>query len=858
MIRPALEMPRVFISHATADTRDRETALVLKAGLEHAGAKCWIAPESIAAGDEWERQIVVAVSRECTHFVVVLSAAALQSKWVAREIELAQQRRELDPSFLICPIVIGRLGTHPLASLQAIIYHADPDVLIESVCATIGLRYHPLEDSLRAYLDAHGGARGDDHELRRMRLDVEVKLGARRVPLSDVLAQHRHVLVHGAPGSGKSVFLRKLLRRRAAALRDALGGAEDPKGDLQSLPVHLELGLLQGTHHRLADYVVERLGLSGEPLGALDRVLARFELMLLLDGLNELPRSDRRPVLLEIIHFVQSLAVRRNGSRVAVVVTSRSYGLHDELQQLEHEGFVAVEILPLDPDQMVSELAANLSMSRAEARDLLHTLDQKLRLFLATAQHLDYVIRWCRDAQSRGDGLGLGLRTRGQLLDYIVQDRLQTIGEAERETVAASLGALAYATGNSAVFFDVADVTAAAVHGAGQVPLVRPSDVVSVIFESGLVTRVEGRCRFDHHSFQQYFLAREMTRRMDELDEYIRGELWHEPLVIMAGLLERQQLHVLLARLAGNPLLYAYVVANVDEPELAKRFLEDRVSGFTFEVRHVALRMARLLAALAIAWVLALPVLIVALVQARRPWARLLVICSAFAYLAGGLPLLLRWHAHRFGRRLAALRNDALPGLVAINRVLPAQGALALIRDELASILSTLTDDRGYDEADPRVRFVSEALDVVESAADTVSFLSEDEMLEQVGDPLVAAIIDPTAISTGGVDALCARARFGADLAARQNALDVLAKVYSARPELRSLVICLLETLLLDADQPQGVRLHAARTCRRLRIPIPTATGRGLFNRFRALLAWLRSLLRTGVAPRGRDAGGDR
>ena len=79
---------QVFISHATADA---QFAHRLADDLQRLGVQVWIAPESIRPGESW----VSAIERgleESSHMVVVLTPAAMESKWVQKETDVAIAR----------------------------------------------------------------------------------------------------------------------------------------------------------------------------------------------------------------------------------------------------------------------------------------------------------------------------------------------------------------------------------------------------------------------------------------------------------------------------------------------------------------------------------------------------------------------------------------------------------------------------------------------------------------------------------------------------------------------------------------------------------------------------------------------
>jgi len=79
----------VFISYATAD---RRIATATCRNLEDTGIDCWIAPRDVNPGESWPAAVTSAIERSRV-MVVVLSAAAMRSDDVVREITLAAEER---------------------------------------------------------------------------------------------------------------------------------------------------------------------------------------------------------------------------------------------------------------------------------------------------------------------------------------------------------------------------------------------------------------------------------------------------------------------------------------------------------------------------------------------------------------------------------------------------------------------------------------------------------------------------------------------------------------------------------------------------------------------------------------------
>lgn len=93
----------VFISYAS---QDAETAQRICAAIEAAGVSCWMAPRDVTPGAQYADAIVRAIN-EAQAVVLVLSAAAISSSHVGREVERAASKRK--------PIIAFRLDAETLS-----------------------------------------------------------------------------------------------------------------------------------------------------------------------------------------------------------------------------------------------------------------------------------------------------------------------------------------------------------------------------------------------------------------------------------------------------------------------------------------------------------------------------------------------------------------------------------------------------------------------------------------------------------------------------------------------------------------------------------------------------------------------
>lgn len=198
------DKPSVFISHTTSDLRDLQLAHDLAQGLLARGAAVWIAPDSIPVGSKWEPHIVSGIMEKCTHFLIIISAAAVKSEWVLKEIQLAQVRFSNASSFAIIPLEVGRVGDYPGSdftnSFQKVTYHGELGTQIEAVAAAMGLRPTVLNSFRSLIEEKTEGFVGRDFVF---------------TAADKFMAEHDsgYFIVEGEPGVGKSSILAEFVRR---------------------------------------------------------------------------------------------------------------------------------------------------------------------------------------------------------------------------------------------------------------------------------------------------------------------------------------------------------------------------------------------------------------------------------------------------------------------------------------------------------------------------------------------------------------------------------------------------------------------------------------------------------------------
>ena len=134
-------MQTVFISHAN---QDAQFAHRLADDLRRLGVQVWIAPESIRPGEGWVRAIERGLA-ESSHVLVVLTPAALESKWVEKETDVAIAR-ERKGRIEVIPLDVEPCQVPLLlSSYQMVSFRRDYEAGLSQLADILGVRVPPPE-----------------------------------------------------------------------------------------------------------------------------------------------------------------------------------------------------------------------------------------------------------------------------------------------------------------------------------------------------------------------------------------------------------------------------------------------------------------------------------------------------------------------------------------------------------------------------------------------------------------------------------------------------------------------------------------------------------------------------------------
>jgi formylglycine-generating enzyme required for sulfatase activity len=430
------------------------------------------------------------------------------------------------------------------------------------------------------------------------------KTEVQREPVDDLrtaVREHRRVILLGDPGSGKTTTLWRMAHDYATAARD---DARAP------LPVLVPLGGYTDDEPFEA-YLGRHLG----PLASyLDTYRASGRLILLLDGLNEMPQAGYA----ERVRRIQETLDRCTNQSEIVVVTCRPLDYVVKLKRLQK-----VEVAPLDGVRIHAFLRNYLGdatgerlfwrMAGDEVRELWETWRQSEETWEAfwTAKEMpdnvsvnttwrqDWLWRELREefppllamgrnpylllmtAQVYAGAGGRLPRNRAQMFRAFVDTLLGR--EKERHPKAwiaierqkEALSALAYAMQAERGRGTTVEREWAAERLCSAVPQCDPERVLYLTTSATLLDADDATVRFYHQLLQEYFAAREMGQRAEAgeaLTRYWPPDRWWEPsgweetAILMAGMAEDAT--ELLERLAQANSVVAARCLLEGEPEV--------------------------------------------------------------------------------------------------------------------------------------------------------------------------------------------------------------------------------------------------------------------------------------------------
>lgn len=349
------------------------------------------------------------------------------------------------------------------------------------------------------------------------------------------MQKHKWLMVVGAPGSGKSMLLRHL------ALMYARKGLNDFPH--QPVPVLLELNRLKDSSASLFDQLTKILELNDFPKadGFVKAALKRGQLLLLLDGLDEVSTQAREHVVAQIKDMLTE------HHEIHTVITCRTQVYHDEFADLVDHKLEIVEF----SDQQIQRFLTAWEPDMPEGKSIeqfLRTLRERPQI-MALARNpllLTMIAYLYTDTafvlpHSRAE---FYVRATALLLEQWKVERNRYKAGQKR----LALQSLAFFNQSGQAGGDRRSIEFPVV--LSQIRSVLPSLTLKdddaqpmldeIVERSGLLLPVDGgvRYQFTHLTLQEFFAALALESRSDDLLTYFSADRdgWREVVRLWCGL----------------------------------------------------------------------------------------------------------------------------------------------------------------------------------------------------------------------------------------------------------------------------------------------------------------------------------
>ncbi|MBW4694700.1 MAG: NACHT domain-containing protein [Lyngbya sp. HA4199-MV5] len=345
------------------------------------------------------------------------------------------------------------------------------------------------------------------------------------------------LMVLGKPGSGKSTFLRYLAVSCA-------------RGEFLSdyIPVLLELRDVDEAAFNLFQYLHGEFGLEQE--AQTEQILKQGRVLLLLDGLDEVPSSLRQTVQRELRKFAKRYDKNR------FILTCRT-----QTTEYIPEQFQAVEVADFKPEQVecfALHWFTTMAGTSEQGMALKNQFMEKLRespqtAELAVTPVLLSLTCWIFDdmkglPQKRSDlyrdGLDLLLQQwdegRGISRDSGC-DRCHQLTTEERKRLLSYVAVRKFEQAENFVLYEESELCGYIAEHL-QVSIEESQAVLEALSQQHglLIKRAQGIWSFSHLTFQEYLAAKWFCDRTDwqNLIEYLWTSHWHEVFLMTSEMAE--------------------------------------------------------------------------------------------------------------------------------------------------------------------------------------------------------------------------------------------------------------------------------------------------------------------------------
>jgi predicted NACHT family NTPase len=360
-------------------------------------------------------------------------------------------------------------------------------------------------------------------------------------PGLEVVNQTAKLILLGKPGAGKTTFLKHI------ALQAADGSLKR-----KLLPVFVQLKHLADSQQSLMDFLIQEIEICGFPQAKpfLEHMLDLGKCLLLLDGLDEVPKAREA----EVLHEIEQTTKKYPKTRLIISCRIAAFNY-------VFEKFTDVELADFDPSQIErfirnwfgddrkaslcwNELSKSPRIMELAAIPLLLTL-----LCLAFDQTMSFPKNRAELYEEALDALLKKWDTsRGLKREDIYRD----LTVRKKESMFSRIAAKTFR--NDEHFFSERTLTSYISDFIQHLPQMKMSkleldskDILkSIEVQHGLfVERARGIYSFSHLTFQEYYTAKYIVDNVSTgalkrlIEDHFADERWREVLLMTAGMLDQ-------------------------------------------------------------------------------------------------------------------------------------------------------------------------------------------------------------------------------------------------------------------------------------------------------------------------------
>uniref|UniRef100_A0ACD5GUS1 NACHT domain-containing protein n=1 Tax=Desertifilum tharense IPPAS B-1220 TaxID=1781255 RepID=A0ACD5GUS1_9CYAN len=359
----------------------------------------------------------------------------------------------------------------------------------------------------------------------------------------EIANQHQYLMVLGSPGAGKSTFLRKM----------GLEALKSQKGQLkhQCIPVFIELKRFTGNEINIKQEIAQEFDICGFPSAEkfTNQALEQGKLLILLDGLDEVPTQNLNQIVNQIQDFVDRYQKNRFIASCRVAAYRSSFRRFRDVVMAD---FDDTQIQQFINNWFQSDVDRQTGTAKKCWKTLQKPENTSAKELAYTPLLLTFLCLVYNRAQSFPDNRSILYRKALRILleewaaeKRIVQDEIYQGLHTELEEILLSEVAYSGFKTNRLFFSQREIVEQIKTFLSGNLNAPQHLDGKAVlnaitVQQGVLVERAENIYSFSHLTLQEYLTAQYIDdRRLIQqlVTEHLTDQRWKEVFLLVAGLM---------------------------------------------------------------------------------------------------------------------------------------------------------------------------------------------------------------------------------------------------------------------------------------------------------------------------------